>query len=108
MASRWVPARVITRRTKERKAFSPYLPLWLRRASTFGGNCAMAIAPWEADRAPSEKCLHRLTPMHSDHLRASRFRFLLLGGGASLRTSEGALHHRGAQDDASAGTTAKR
>jgi hypothetical protein len=36
MASRWVPARATTPKTKSRKAFSPSLPLWRKPGSTWG------------------------------------------------------------------------
>src|SRR6266853_1199213 len=45
MAGRWVPARAITRKTKARKAISPFSPLWPKPTNTFGENCAMAIGP---------------------------------------------------------------
>jgi hypothetical protein len=38
-------ARGITRKTKARKAISPFSPFWRKPTSTFGENCAMAIAP---------------------------------------------------------------
>src|ERR1019366_7222915 len=45
MATRWGHARVTTRRTKERKAISRFLPLSPRPASTFGGSYATATWP---------------------------------------------------------------
>src|ERR1700723_3869143 len=45
MAGRWERARVITRKTKARKAISPFSLFWRKPTRTLGENCAMSIAP---------------------------------------------------------------
>ena len=56
MAGRWGPAKGITRKTKARKAISPFSLLSRKRTSTWAENCAMAIGPMGNRCAPSPQC----------------------------------------------------
>jgi len=71
------------------------------------------VAQWRsadgpADRAPSGECFRRSPAVHRKDLRPGGCWFLLLGGSASLCERAGIVHHRGAQNHASVGATAKR
>ena len=90
------PQRDITRKTKARKAISPFSPFSSRKPIVPLGRLAQWPAPrWEADRAPSPQCDRRVAQGYPEDFRPGRFRFFLLGGRASLPKSQGALHHRG-------------
>jgi hypothetical protein len=95
-------------KNKGKKSFQPILTFLAETREYVWGELRNGDRPDGKQIAPSAKCLRRLTPLHSDYLRAGRCRFLLLGGGASLRKSQGALHHRGVQDGTFAGTAANR
>src|SRR5467141_5007738 len=109
MAGRWGPARGITPEKQRQEKLSAHSHFYSGNARVRWRRTAQwRSARWETDRAPSPQCDRGLAQGYPEDFRPGRFRFLLLGSRASLPKSQGALHHRGPQDLASAGTTANR
>src|SRR5260370_3363377 len=95
-------------KNKGKKSYQPILTFIAETHEYVWGELRNGDRPDGKQIAPPLQCDRGLAPRHREDLRAGRFRFLLLAGGRSLPKSPGAIHHGGAQDLASAGTTANR